>query len=321
MPALMSFVAGALCLSLPLTAHAADGFPSRSVSVINGFSPGGSIDASTRPVAAQLAAIWGSAVTVENRPGATGNLANEFVSRAAPDGHVLAATGNGSVVLNPLITKSPRFNPATALEPVILLGNAPNVLVVAVASPAKTLSDLLDLGRKNPGKLSYGSSGLGTTSHLTSALLMQRAGIEAVHVPYKGAAEALSDVATGRVDATFATIPTVIAMIRDGRLRPLAVSTSKRSPMLPEVPTVQQQGIKDFDAGAWIGLFAPKGTPANVIQKINADANRALKSPEVARAYDHQGVIVEGGTSQEFARLIADDIGRWRSVVQGLNLQ
>lgn len=307
-------VALAIC-GLACSAVQAQDYPAKPVMVVNGFAPGGSVDAAARPVAAKLAEYWKQSVVVENRPGAGGNTANEFVVRAARDGHVIAATGVGSVTINPFVYKSMRFNPLEDLTPVIRLGDAANVLVIPADLPVKSLEELIAYGKANPGKLSYGSTGVGTSSHLASFLLMSKVGVQAVHVPYKGA-DAVRDLLAGRIDSMFATVPTVIGFIRAGKLRALAVSTTQRVKILGEVPTVAESGFKDFDAGSWVGLFVPKGTPEAVVRKINADANRALKSAEVASVYEQQGTNPAGGTAQEFEAFVASEARKWKKVVE-----
>ena len=257
------------CALFASSSHAqTSDYPNRPVRVIVAFTAGGTTDLIARAVGQKLSERLKQSFVIDNRAGGGGNIGTEVAARAAPDGYTLIVDSVGPIAINPTLYKKLNIHPLTDLVPIVEIADVPNVLVVHPSLPVTTLDEFLAFGRANAGKLNYGSTGIGTSSHLSSFMLSQRAGIETVHVPYKGA-DALNDLLTGRLQFMFATIPSVIQHIHSAKLRAIAVSSVRRSRSLPDVPTVIEQGFPGFEAGSWFGFFAPKGTPESVITEIN----------------------------------------------------
>ena len=290
-------------------------YPSRPVRVIVAFTAGGTTDILARSIGAQLAERWGQPFVIENRPGAGGNIGTELAVRAAPDGYTLIVNSVGPIAVNPSLYRKLDFNPLTDLVPIVQIAEVPNVLVVHPSMPVKSLAEFVAYAKANPGKLSYGSTGIGTSSHLSGFLLAQRAGFDAVHIPYKGA-DALNDLLAGRLQFMFATIPSVIGHIRADKVRPLAVTSVSRSRSLPDVPTVADSGYPGFAAGSWFGFFAPKGTPEAVIAQINTGVNEAIAVPAIAQQLVREGADPAGGTPAQFREFVQREYEKWRVVVR-----
>jgi tripartite-type tricarboxylate transporter receptor subunit TctC len=289
-------------------------YPSRPVRVIVAFTAGGTTDILARGIGTQLAEKLGQPFVVENRPGAGGNLGTELAVKAAPDGYTLIVNSVGPIAVNPTLYRKLGYNPLTDLVPIVQIAEVPNVLVVHPSLPVKSVEEFVAYARANPGKLNYGSTGIGTSSHLSGFLLAKRAGFEAVHVPYKGA-DALSDLLAGRVQFMFATIPSVIQHIRADKLRPLAVTSLARSRSLPDVPTVADSGYPGFSAGSWFGFFAPKGTPDAVIAQVNKSVNEAIAVPAISQQLVSEGADPAGGSPAQFRDFVQREYEKWRAVV------
>lgn len=295
---------------------AAQDFPNRAVRIIVPFPAGGGTDVPARLIAAEMAPRLGREVIVENKPGAGGNLGADFVAKAPKDGHTLLMGTVNITSINPLIYTSMPFDPMKDLAPISMTGIAPNVLVVAGDGPLRSFEDLLAAARAEPGKVTFASAGSGTTLHLAGELLRTSAGLDMVHVPYKGAPVALPDIITGKVTFMFVAVPAALSLIKAGRLRPLAVSGTTRVPALPDVRTVDEAGIKGFDAVAWHGLFATGGTPAPVIAKLNAEVVAALAKPEVRARFVELGLAAVTSTPEDLARAVVADREKWGEVVR-----
>ena len=303
----------AACLAT-LVAHAAD-FPTKPVTMVVPFSPGGPTDAMARTLAA--AVKLGQPVIVENRTGAGGNIGAEAVARAERDGHTLLFGTSGPLAINVSLYRKMGYDPVKSFAPVIQIGHLPNVLVVNPSVPAKTVKALIAYGKANPGKLSYASSGNGASSHLAGVLFNNVAGTDFVHVPYKGTGPALTDLLGGQVAMTFTDVLTALPYIKAGKLRALGVTTSERSQVLPDVPTVAEQGLAGFDVSVFFGLVVPTGTPKDVIDKLNRAFADALKQPEVRKTLLAQGLEFAPSTAPEqLAGFIQSEVVKWRSVVQ-----
>jgi tripartite-type tricarboxylate transporter receptor subunit TctC len=309
------FAGGVAGAALAPWARAADTWPARPVKVVVAFTAGGTTDILARSVSQQLGERFKQPFIVDNKPGAGGNLGTELVVRSAPDGYTLIVASVGPIAINPTLYPRLSYNPLTELVPIVLLADVPNVLVVHPSVPAKTLEELVAHARANSGKLNYCSTGVGTSSHLSSFLLAKRANFKATHVPYKGA-DALKDLLSGRIQFMFATIPSVKAHIAAGSLRPLAVSTAKRSRSLPDVPSVAERGFPGFEAGAWFGFFAPKGTPADVVSALNKSVNEIIAVPAVETMMVGEGADPVGGTPQQFGEFVQREFEKWRVVVK-----
>ncbi|HEY6510671.1 MAG TPA: tripartite tricarboxylate transporter substrate binding protein [Burkholderiaceae bacterium] len=293
----------------------AQAWPAKPVRVVVAFTAGGTTDILARSIGHQLGERFKQPFVIDNKPGASGNLGTELVVRSPADGYTLMVNSVGPMTVNPTLYPKLPYNPLTELVPVVLIADVPNVLVLHSSVPAKNFDEFLAYARANPGKLNYASTGIGTTAHLSGFLLGKRAGIEATHVPYKGA-EALRDLLAGRVQFMFATIPSVIAHIHSGALKPVAVSSAKRSRSMPEVPTVAESGFPGFEAGAWFGYFAPKGTPADVISALNKAVNEIIGAPTMEAQLVKEGADPSGGTPEQFAQFVQREYEKWKVVVR-----
>ena len=281
-----------------------------------GFTPGGPSDILARAVGQKLADRWGQQVLVENRPGAGGNLAAEAVAKSAPDGHTWLLGNNSILATNHALYRKLPYDPLKDFAPVALVAVQPNILVVHPEVPAKSMAELIALARQNPGKLNYASSGAGAAAHLAGELFKSMAGLDIVHVPYKGAQPALTDLIAGQVQLMFATSASVIPYMKAGRLRALAVTTAQRSPSVPELPTMSEAGLSGFEATTWHGVVVPSATPAALIQRLNQDINAVLKEKDLSERLAGLGAEVLTGTPREFADYIAREIPKWTKVVR-----
>jgi tripartite-type tricarboxylate transporter receptor subunit TctC len=290
-----------------------DEYPARTVHIVVAFTAGGTTDLLARAVAQKLADILKQPFVIDNKPGAGGNLGTEFVVRSPPDGYTLIVNSVGPMAVNKTLFKSLAYDPLVDLVPIVQIADVPNVLVVHPDLPARTLEEFIAYAKANPGKLSYASTGVGTSSHLSSFMLAKRIGAETQHIPYKGA-DALIDLLAGRTEFMFATIPSVIGFIKAARLRPLAVSSLQRSRSLPDVPTVAEKGFPGFSAGSWFGFFAPKGTPGAAVAVINKAVNDALPSLEAQMI--GEGADPVGGSAAQFAQFTQQEFEKWRAIVR-----
>lgn len=290
-------------------------YPQRPVKVVVAFTAGGTTDILARLVAQQLTEKLKQPFVIDNKPGAGGNLGTEMVVRSPADGHTLIVNSVGPMAVNTTLYGKLPYNPMVDLVPIVQIADVPNVLVVNPNVPAKTMEEFLVYAKANAGKLNYGSTGVGTSSHLSSFMLAKRAGFEATHIPYKGA-DALKDLLAGRIQFMFATIPSVMPQIQAGKLRPLAVSSLKRSRSMPEIPTVVETGLPNFEAGSWFGFFAPKGTPDVVISSVNKAVNEILGLPALEQQMIAQGADPAGGTPAQFGQFVQRETDKWRVIVK-----
>ena len=308
----------ALLLSGPALALATPAFaawPDRPVRIVVSFTAGGTTDIIARLVGNLLSERWGQPVVIENRAGAGGNIGTEYVARSVADGYTLLVASVGPLAVNQSLYRTMPYDTRRDLAPVSLLASVPNILVVPPDSPARSVAELVALAKERPGSLSYGSTGVGTSSHLASAMMDGMAGVQTTHVPYRGAV-ALNDLLTRRIDFMFATIPSVIEQIRAGKLRALAVSTLARSRASPEVPTMAELGFEGFDASSWFGILGPAGLPREVAERVSADAAAAIRRPDVERQMIEQGADPVGSTPEEFGAFLDKEIARWATVVR-----
>jgi tripartite-type tricarboxylate transporter receptor subunit TctC len=296
-------------------------YPSRNVTLVVPFPPGGGTDTGSRLVATKLAQKWGHAVIVENKPGAAGMIGAEYVSKAKADGYTLMMGNIGTQSINPsLYGKRMTYNPDTAFAPVTLVAELPLVMLAGPAIAAKNAADVIALAKAKPGSVTYSSSGPGGSMHLAGALFEKATATDLLHVPYKGGGPAIADLIAGHVDISFATILESSGHIRSGRLRALAVTSDKRSPALPGVPTLDETGLKGFNTGSWIGILAPAGTPNDVLEKIAHDVRETMAMPDVREQFVQQGATPAAGTPAEFARLIDDDRRRYAQIIRDRNI-
>jgi tripartite-type tricarboxylate transporter receptor subunit TctC len=303
-----------------LAAPAARAQPGKTLRIIVPFPPGGSPDILARAIAAKLGPALGQTVVIDNKPGAAGSTGAAEASRAAADGQTLLMGHIGTLAVNPALYPKLPYDPVKGFAPVAWVARVPNVLVVRAVAPAKTLADLISQAHANPGKMNYSSGGNGSAAHIVFEYLKLKAKFPMLHIPYRGTAPSITDLIGGQVDATFTGAPTVLPHIRSGRLRALAVSSSKRLASLPDVPTVAESGYPGFDADQWYGIVAPAGTPPDVIARLNVEINRALKDPVVAAQLAGEGAVVTPTTPKAFADLIAREIPRWAEVVKAANV-
>ncbi|MGF6346043.1 tripartite-type tricarboxylate transporter receptor subunit TctC [Variovorax sp. W2I14] len=294
-------------------AEAQSAYPNKPVRVVVAFTAGGTTDILARAVTQQMSEKLGQPFVIDNKPGGGGNIGTEFVVRAPADGYTLIVNSVGPMAVNQTLYKNMTYDPLADLVPVVQIADVPNVLVVNPEVPAKTMEEFIAYAKANPNKLNYGSTGIGTSSHLSSYMLSKRIGAETLHVPYKGA-NALTDLLAGRIQFMFATIPSVIPHIRAGKLRAIAVSSLKRSRSLPDVPTVAEKGFAGFSAGSWFGFFAPKGTPAPVIALLNKSVNDALPSLEAQMI--REGADPVGGTPEQFGKFTRQEYDKWKVIVR-----
>ncbi|RPI46380.1 MAG: tripartite tricarboxylate transporter substrate binding protein, partial [Betaproteobacteria bacterium] len=268
----------------------------------------------------KLNEMWGSPVVVENRPGGGTNIASELVARAAPDGYTLLLGGTPNTVNQSLYSKLP-YDTLRDFAPVIYLDRAPNVLAVHPSLPVKSVKELIALAKKNPGALTFASAGIGSSNHLSGELFRIMASIDIVHVPYKGGAAAVTDLLGGQISMYFGTTPSTMPLVRAGRLRGLAVSTSKRTPAAPDLPTMAEAALPGFDSSAWHGVFAPAATPQAVITRLNTDLNAVLKSADVVQRFASQGIDPTGGSPSDFAAFVKHDIDKYRKLVKAAGIR
>jgi tripartite-type tricarboxylate transporter receptor subunit TctC len=295
-------------------------YPSRTVRIIVSAPPAGGPDIVARLLADRLAPRWRQAVVVENRPGAGGNLGAGEVAAAEPDGYTLLSAQPAPLTTNVLLYRKLSFDP-TAFEPVIIMTTLPNALVVRQDFPAGSVAELIAFARANPGKINYGSQGIGTTPHLTAELFARRTGTTLTHVPYRGTAQAVNDLVAGHLDLLFMQIDAVREHFIAGKIRMLAVTTPERLPALKDVPTMAEAGVADFRSDTWNAIAAPPRTPRPIIAKINAAMNEALHTPDIVRQLARLGMQPAGGSPADMAAFVHEETRRWGEVIKAANLK
>jgi len=292
----------------------AQDLPKKPLTIVVGFEAGGAADHAARIVAKRLAENLGTTVVVDNKPGAGGNIAHELVARAPADGSVILLGSVGPLAIAPHLTKL-RYDPEKDLAPLTMGMNFPNVLVVPPTLGVKTFAEFIALAKKSPGKLNYGSTGVGSASHLAGELFNAMGGVEIVHIPFKGGAPAMTELLAGRISAYFATMSTAAPHLASGKLVPLATTGLTRAPFLPDLPTVSEAGLKGFSATNWYAFVAPGKTPSAILDRWNEELVKALKSPEVADELTRAGLLPAPGTRDELARTIAQESRTWGKVI------
>ena len=307
-------------IGAPAGAFAQADFPNRPLKLLVPYAAGGGTDAIARLVAQAVSEKLGQTMIVENNGTAGGNIASQQAASAPPDGYTVLMANQGPMVVNPHLFKSMKLDPLTAFEPVTLITSAPLALVVPAKSNLKTVQEFLDFAKKNPGKLTYGSAGNGSASHLATVLLAQIAGLNYVHVPYRGAGPALNDLVSGQTDFMITTMPSVAGLIEAGTVRALAITTTTRAPSLPDVPTLDEAGAKGYDSGAWYGFVVPKGTPAPIIAKLRQATIEAINTDLVKSRFRNEGAVPIGSTPEEFRKMMEAESARWAEVVKAANI-
>ena len=306
----------ALMVGLTPTAAVAQAYPEKPVRIVVPYVAGGNLDVITRLFAKALGDEFGHPFIVDNRPGANGNTGTELVVHAAPDGYTIAMVAAGTMTINPALYRTMPFDPERELLPITLVASGPMVLQVHPSLPVKNLAELRAYAKANPGKLNFGSGGNGTLSHLSTEMLKARAGLDIVHVPYKGTALAVTDLVAGHIHGMFDTLSTAAPRIKEGALRGIAVTSMKRSAALPEVPTIHEAGLEGYSADAWSGLVAPLNTPREIIAKIQAAVARIAASPEIQTRLESVGSVAVGSSPEEFRDVIRADKRKWAEVLK-----
>lgn len=317
---LRGLVAGFALLAGAGIAAAQDNFPNQTVKLVIPFAAGGTTDILGRTFAQKMSDAWGQAVVVENRAGAGGIIGSDSVARANPDGYTILLGTIGTHGVSVSLQKNMPFHPERDFAPVTLLATLPNILAVHPSVPARNLNELIAYAKANPGKLSYASAGVGTASHLTGEYFRHAAGVDVVHVAYKGSSPALTDLIAGHVAYTFDYTPSALPHVRSGKLRAIAITGDKRTPAAPEVPTMTEEGLP-FNVLTWYAIFAPKNTPKAVVQKIRDTIARAAAEPAVIKRLQDVGVELVAGTPEELARFQHAEIDRWAKVIRDSNIK
>jgi tripartite-type tricarboxylate transporter receptor subunit TctC len=312
------------CLALPLAsglaAYAQARFPSKPVTIVVPYPPGGSNDTFARELGKRLTEAWKQPVIIDNRPGAGGSIGAAVVSKSAPDGYTLCLLSS-SFTTNAAIQASLPFDPVAGFTPVAMVAKGPMLLTVANKLPVKSLDEFLSHAKANPGKLNYGSSGTGSTNHFATELFMRAAGIQMTHVPYKGMPPAVTDVIGGHADVLFASAPSVYQHVKAGKVRGLGVSSAKASPVVPDLPSLQQAGVKGYAFELWWGVLAPPRTPPEIVNAINAEVNRIVATPELRETFLREGAEPATMSAPQFAATIRDEIEGWKKVAKEANIK
>jgi tripartite-type tricarboxylate transporter receptor subunit TctC len=297
-------------------AHAQASYPTKPVRLIVPFPPGGGTDILARVIGAKLTEALGQPVVVENKPGAGGNIGVDVVAKSPPDGYTMVIGQTSNLAVNPTLYPDLPYDPQKDLAPISLVADAPLVLVVPANSPFKTLGDVINAAKGKPEDVTFASPGNGTVSHLSGELLQKAANVKFQHIPYKGASQALTDLMGGQVQTYMSSIPTALAQIKGGKLRALAVTSTKRVPDLPDVPTVAESGFPGFESSTWFGFLVKAGTPEPIVKRLNTDLVKVLQMPEVREKIAAEGATVLSGTPEQFTAFLKDEIVKWGKVVK-----
>lgn len=294
----------------------AQAWPSKPIHWISPWAPGGANDVLSRSIGAEISKTLGQPVIIDNRPGASGVIGTDAVAKAPPDGYTLTLGAPVTHATAPSMFPNLPYDPVRDFTPITLVGTVASVLVVHPSIPAKTVAELIAYLKANPGKANYSSVGNGSMQHLSAELFRQLAGVDIVHVPYKGTSPALIDVAAGRIQLAFETMPAVLPLVRSGQLRAIAVTTPKRSSLMPEVPTLDEAGLEGFDATIWYAVFGPAGLPADVTAKLNQAIVTALKTPDLAKRLSDLGADIVAGTPEQLGGFLRDQVVKWTTFIK-----
>ena len=309
------------CLALGLTATwAADPYPTKPITLIVPQAPGGANDIVARALAQRLAVALGQPVVVDNKPGAGGNVGTALAARAPKDGYTLMITAQSAQTINPSLYKKVPFDPIKDFEPIMVVATAPYLLAVSPNFPAKNIKELIALAKADPGKLTYASAGNGTVNHLLGEMLKTTANVDIVHVPYKGAAAAATDVIAGLCTMTFGSFPGVMPFVKSGQLRVIAAATEQRTSLAPDMPTLAES-VPGLHANAWYGLFAPAGTPKEIVSRLHQEIVKLLQLPEIKERFNALGAEVTPSTPDQLAALVKSDLARWSKIVKDSGAQ
>jgi tripartite-type tricarboxylate transporter receptor subunit TctC len=312
----------AACLAFLLaaaTAHA-QSWPAKPVKMVVPFPAGGPTDVLTRALGDKLGQVLGQAVVVDNKPGAGGSIGSDFVAKSAADGYTLLMATGSTHSVGPYLQKLP-YDPVKDFIPIIYVGNATNILVASPLLPANNVAEFIELARKDPGKYNYATSGIGSVAHLTAEMFAAKAGIKLTHVPYKGTQLSIPDLAQGNVSILFDSVMTAKPHVESKRLKALGISSLKRSEVVPDIPTVSESGLAGFDSWNYFGIFAPAGTPRQVVERVNTEMNRILADPAIKERFHQLGFEITGGSPADFVAVIASESAKWSKVIRDANVK
>ena len=303
-------------LSANAMAQSAASYPSKPIRIVVPFTAAGTTDIVARAVGADMARVFGQAVAIENRAGAGGNLGSDVVAKAAPDGYTLLVGAVSPQAINVSLYSNMPYDVMRDFEHISLLAAVPNLLEVHPGVPVKTVKELIEYARARPGKLAYASSGNGTSIHLSAELFKAMTGVDMLHIPYKGSAPAVADLVAGQVQLMFDNLPSSIQQVRAGKLRAIAVTSLRRSPVLPDVPTIAESGLPGYEASSWFGMHAPAKTSKDIVNKLHATVAKALRTPEMIERFTSLGADPVGNTPEQFTEFVRDEIAKWAKVVK-----
>jgi tripartite-type tricarboxylate transporter receptor subunit TctC len=319
MRCLLAFATGIALFSAAATA-ADSAYPTRPIRLIVGYPPGGATDIAARLVGQKIAPVFGQSIVIDNRSGASGTIAAGIVVRAEPDGYTLSFAASPEAAIYRALMKTPPYDSLKDFQPITLVGRVPFMLVVHPSVPAGTIKELVALAKAKPGSLNFASFGNGTSNHLVGEAFRATTGINIVHIPYKGSAPAMADLLGGQVQMAFDAVPVVLPQARAGKLKALAVATPKRSPLAPEVPTMDEAGVIGFAGGTWFGILAPAKTPAPIVDRLAKEIGATLRAPDVVQTFNERGIEPVGNTPAEFRAFIEAETRRWLKVAQGAGI-
>ncbi len=308
------FLCALLVLALPAL-HAAD-YPEKPIRIIVPYTPGGTADMLARTLGQKLTESLGQQVIVDNRPGAGGNIGADIAAKAAPDGYTLVMGTVATHAINPYLYPNMPFKPEKDFAPIVLLGTLPNLLVVNPSLPVKNVKELIALAKAKPGELAFGSAGNGTSQHLSGELFKKMTGVDMIHVPYRGSAPAVLDLIGGQVQLMFDNLPSSLPQVKAGKLRALAVTSPRRSPALPDLPTLAESGLTGFSITSWFALYAPAGTPARILARLNKEAAKAIATKELRQQWLDQGIEPAGGTAEQLAEFRRIEAPKWEKIIR-----
>ena len=309
-------IALAASMTLAASPAAAQSYPSKPIRILVGFSPGGGTDVMARLIGQKLTEAWNAQVVVENRPGAGGVLAADLTAKAAPDGYTLMIGHVNSHGIAPAAMSKMPYDAARDFAPVILIGTTPNMLVANAGTGAKSLDDIVRAARANPGKLTFGSAGNGSSQHLATEMFKLAAKVDVLHIPYKGSGQMIPDLIAGQIGYSFDTMTAITPHVKSGKVTPIATTRLKRSPAYPNLPTVAELGYPGFDVSTWYGLMAPAGTPAEIVTRLNREVDRILTLPEVKEKLNSVGAEDGGGSPEQFGKFVRDEIAKYSKIVK-----
>lgn len=319
-PFLKTFAAAAM-FAVSAGSALANDYPTKPIRLVVPFAAAGTTDFLARAIAQKLGSNLGTSVVVDNRPGAGGNIGSDIVAKSEPDGYTLLLGTVGTHAINASLYKKMPYDTVKDFAPVTLVASVPNMVVVHPSVPAKSIKELIALAKAKPGSLSFGSSGSGSSIHLSGELFKSMAGVDMLHVPYKGSGPAVSDLIGGQINMMFDNMPSSLPHVKAGRLRAIAVTSAKRSPAMPDLPTVAESGVPGYESVAWFGVLAPAGTPPALVKKLNAEIVKVLKSPDVAQRLASQGAEPVYNTPEEFSALIKTEMVKWAKVIKASGAQ